>query len=42
VFVAGGSDVEVRVFDSATGSELECHKGHHGPVRCVRFSPGMA
>jgi serine-threonine kinase receptor-associated protein len=40
VFVAGGSDVEVRVFDAATGAELECHKGHHGPVRCVRFSPG--
>mmetsp|Transcript_70206 Transcript_70206/g.120566 ORF Transcript_70206/g.120566 Transcript_70206/m.120566 type:complete len:277 (+) Transcript_70206:1-831(+) len=37
-FVAGGSDVEVRTFDAATGSELECLKGHHGPVRCVRYS----
>ena len=38
-FVAGGSDVEVRVFDATTGKELECHKGHHGPVRCVRYAP---
>jgi serine-threonine kinase receptor-associated protein len=39
-FVAGGSDVEVRVFDASSGAELECHKGHHGPVRCVRYAPG--
>lgn len=36
-FVAGGSDLWVRVFDFATGQELECHKGHHGPVRVVVF-----
>lgn len=38
-FVAGGSDLWVRVFDFDTGKELECLKGHHGPVRCVRYSP---
>jgi len=38
-FIAGGSDLWVRVFDASTGEVLECHKGHHGPVRCLRYSP---
>ena len=38
-FVAGGSDLWVRVFDFHTGQELECHKGHHGPIRCLRYAP---
>lgn len=38
-FVAGGSDLWVRVFDFATGEELECNKGHHGPIRCIRYRP---
>ncbi|CAH0517479.1 unnamed protein product [Peronospora belbahrii] len=38
-FVAGGSDTWVRVFDSESGELLETHKGHHGPVRCLRYSP---
>ncbi|KAG5180126.1 WD40-repeat protein [Tribonema minus] len=39
-FIAGGSDLWVRVFDFETGAELECLKGHHGPVRCLRYTPG--
>jgi len=38
-FVAGGSDLWVRVFDFDTGKELECHRGHHGPIRCLRYAP---
>jgi serine-threonine kinase receptor-associated protein len=38
-YIAGGSDLWVRVFDFKTGEELECHKGHHGPIRCLRYSP---
>jgi len=39
-FVTGGSsDFWARVYDFNTGKELEVHKGHHGPVHCVRFSP---
>eukprot|EP00249_Psilotum_nudum_P004345 c17864_g1_i1 orf=418-1470(-) len=39
-FIAGGDDMWVRLFDFYTGNEIECNKGHHGPVHCVRFSPG--
>ncbi|CAM6097618.1 unnamed protein product [Calypogeia fissa] len=39
-FIAGGDDMWVRLFDFDTGEEIECNKGHHGPVHCVRFSPG--
>lgn len=38
-FIAGGSDLWVRVYDFDSGEELECHKGHHGPVRCLRYAP---
>jgi len=39
-FVVGGSsDFWARVYEFSTGKELEVHKGHHGPVHCVHFSP---
>ncbi|PIN03276.1 Serine/threonine kinase receptor-associated protein [Handroanthus impetiginosus] len=39
-FIAGGEDMWIHVFDFHTGEEVGCNKGHHGPVHCVRFSPG--
>lgn len=39
-FVAGSdSELWVRVYDYQTGAELACNKGHHGPVRCLAYSP---
>lgn len=38
-FIAGGSDLWLRVFDYNTGKQLECLKGHHGPIRCLRYAP---
>ena len=39
-FVTGGSaDTWVRVYDLDDEKELEVHKGHHGPIWSVNFSP---
>ncbi|KAJ3417354.1 hypothetical protein HDV05_004819 [Chytridiales sp. JEL 0842] len=39
-FIVGGSnDLWVRVYDFATGKEMEVYKGHHGPIHCVSYSP---
>jgi len=38
-FIAGGSDLWLREFDVATGEVLRTFKGHHGPIRSVRYHP---
>jgi serine-threonine kinase receptor-associated protein len=38
-FIAGGSDLWLREFDYNTGEVLRTMKGHHGPVRSVRWHP---
>jgi serine-threonine kinase receptor-associated protein len=38
-FIVGGNDLYVYVYNFHTGMELECCKGHHGPIRCCRYSP---
>lgn len=38
-FAAGGEDMWVHLYDFESGEELDCNRGHHGPVHCVRFAP---
>mmetsp|Transcript_43846 Transcript_43846/g.171437 ORF Transcript_43846/g.171437 Transcript_43846/m.171437 type:complete len:272 (-) Transcript_43846:481-1296(-) len=38
-YVLCGQDLSVRMYDYATGMELESHRGHHGPIMVVRFAP---
>ncbi|TIB00743.1 hypothetical protein E3P92_00221 [Wallemia ichthyophaga] len=39
-FVVGlADDTWVRIYDYNTAQELDCFKGHHGPVHAVEFSP---
>lgn len=38
-FMAGASDLWLREFDCSTGEVLNTFKGHHGPIRCVRYHP---
>lgn len=41
-FIAGGSDLWLREFDYESGEVLRIFKGHHGPIRCVRYHPSGA
>jgi len=38
-FIAGGSDLWLREFDVESGEVLRTFKGHHGPIRAVRYHP---
>ncbi|CAD6889342.1 unnamed protein product [Tilletia laevis] len=39
-FIAGETNAGwVRIYDFESGQERELHKGHHGPVHCVSYSP---
>jgi len=38
-FAAGASDLWLREFDVQSGEVLRTLKGHHGPIRCVRYHP---
>ena len=38
-FFTGGSDLWLREFDVSSGELLRTFKGHHGPVRCLRYHP---
>lgn len=38
-FITGGSDLWLREIDAVSGEVLRVFKGHHGPVRCVRYHP---
>ncbi|PAA47305.1 hypothetical protein BOX15_Mlig009827g3 [Macrostomum lignano] len=39
VFVCGGEDFVLYKCSAEDGSVVESHKGHFGPVHCVRYSP---
>ena len=37
--MAGASDLDLREFDATTGEVRRIFKGHHGPIRSVRYHP---
>jgi serine-threonine kinase receptor-associated protein len=36
--IQGGSDLWLREFDAISGNLIQTFKGHHGPIRCVRYA----
>ena len=39
-FATGEKDeLWVRLYDFETGTEIDCQKGHHGPINSVAFAP---
>lgn len=34
-----GSKLKVKEFERSSGNELQVHRGHHGPVFTIRYSP---
>lgn len=38
-FICGGSDLWLREYDFHSGEIIQTYKGHHGPIRCVRYHP---
>jgi serine-threonine kinase receptor-associated protein len=37
--MAGASDLDLREFDVRSGEVLRTFKGHHAPIRCVKYHP---
>ena len=37
--VQGASDLWLREIDVESGEVTQTFKGHHGPIRCVRYHP---
>eukprot|EP01025_Chloroclados_australasicus_P034988 TRINITY_DN3571_c0_g1_i1.p1 TRINITY_DN3571_c0_g1~~TRINITY_DN3571_c0_g1_i1.p1 ORF type:complete len:321 (+),score=19.81 TRINITY_DN3571_c0_g1_i1:124-1086(+) len=39
LMAAGGSDMRVHLYDIKSNQQIDCCKGHHGPIHSVRFAP---
>ena len=38
-FLTGGTDLWIYSWNYDTLEQIDCKKGHHGPVHCLRYSP---